>query len=89
MGKSHLEVPYSSDYEVGSANDTQKSRIQVTMRWDGQTTLRSLVFKWPWGGMGKSLLEFSYSSDYEVGVGRPHLEVSYSSDYEEGWANHS
>ena len=34
---------------------------------DGQTTLRSLVFKWLLGGMGKPLLEVSYSSDYEVG----------------------
>ena len=67
MGKPLLEVSYSSDYEVGWANHTQKSRIQVTMRWDGQTTLRSLVFKLLWGGMGKWHLEVSYSSDYEVG----------------------
>ena len=37
------------------------------MRWDGQTTLRSLLFKKLLGGMGKPLLEVSYSSDYEVG----------------------
>ena len=43
-------------------------RIQVTIRWDGQTTLRSLVFKWLWGGMGKPLLEVSYSSDYVMGI---------------------
>ena len=67
MGKSHLEVPYSSDYEVGWANYSYKSRIQATMRWDGQTTLRNLVFKLLWGGMGKPHLEVSFSSDYEVG----------------------
>ena len=60
MGKSLLEFSYSSDYEVGG----MKSHIQAM---NGQTTLRSLVFKWLWGGMGKSLLEVSYSSDYEVG----------------------
>ena len=58
------------------------------MRWDGQTIIRSLVFKWLWGGMGKPLLEVSYSSDLG-GMGKPLLEVSYSSDYEVGWANHS
>ena len=79
MGKSLREVSYS-DYEVGWTNHSYKSRIQVTMRWDGQTTLRSLVFKWLWGGMGKSLLEISYSSGY-AGMGKPLLEVSYSSDY--------
>ena len=64
LGKSLIDVSYSSDYEVGWANYSYKSRIQVTMRWDGQTTLRSLVFKWLWGGMGKPLLEVAYSSDY-------------------------
>ena len=52
-------------YDVGET--TRSIRIQVTMRWDGQTILRSLVFKWLLGGMGKPLLEVSYSSDYEVG----------------------
>ena len=61
------KVSYSSYYEVGWANDTKKSRIQVTMRGDGQITLRILVFKWLWGGMGRPHLEVSYSSDYEVG----------------------
>ena len=40
------------------------ARIQVTIRWDGQTTIRILVFKWLRGGMGKPLLEVSYSRDY-------------------------
>ena len=51
------------------------------MKWDGQITLKSLVFKWLWGGMGKPLLEVSYSSDYDGGMGKPLLEVSYSRDY--------
>ena len=67
MGKPLLDVSYSSYYDVGWANHNQKSRIQVTMRWDGQITLKSLVFKWLWGGMGKPLLAVSYSSYYEVG----------------------
>ena len=45
MRKSLLEVSYSSDYEVGRANHSEMLRIQVTIRWDGQTTIRSLVFK--------------------------------------------
>ena len=81
------------------------SRIQVTIRWDGQTTLRNLVFEWLLGGMGKQLVEISYSTDYEVGwqttlrslvfkwlwggIGKPLLDVSYSNDYEVGWANNS
>ena len=64
MGKPLLEVSYPSDYEVGWANHSQMLRIQVTIRWDGQTKIRSLVFKWLLGGMGKPLLEVSYSSDY-------------------------
>ena len=57
MGKLLLEFSYSSDYEVGWANDIlMKSRIQVTMRWDGQTTLTNSYSRM-----------ISYSSDYEVG----------------------
>ena len=68
MGKPLSGVSYlSDDYEVGWANHTKKSRIQVTMRGDGQITHRCLVFKWLWGGMGKLLLQVSYSSDHEVG----------------------
>ena len=64
IGKSLFVISYSSGYEVGSANQFQKSRIQETIRWDWQITLRILVFKWLWGGMGKPLLDVSYSSDY-------------------------
>ena len=67
MGKLLFVFSYSSGYEVGSANHSQKSRIQVTIRWDGQINLRILVFKWKWVGMGKPLSGVSYSSDYEVG----------------------
>ena len=45
MGKPLLDDSYSSDNEVGSANRSGKSRFHVTMRWDGQIILRSLVFK--------------------------------------------
>ena len=73
MGKSHLEVSYSSDYEDGDV-----------FNW--QTTLRSLLFKRLGGGKGKSLLDVSYSSDYDDGIGKPLLQISYSSDYDGGRA---
>ena len=45
MGKPHLEVSYSSDYDGGRAIQSYKSPIKVTIRWDGQITHRRLVFK--------------------------------------------
>ena len=54
MGKPLLDASYGMGKQVEIS----------TIRWDGQTTIRILVFKWLWGGMGKPLLEVSYSSDY-------------------------
>ena len=59
----------------------------MTMRWDGQTTLRSLLFKKQLGGMGKPLVRSLVLKWLWGGMGKPHLEVSYSSDYVVGWAN--
>ena len=64
MGKPLLEVSYSSDYDGGWANHSYKSRIQVTMMGEGQSSLTSLLLKWLLGGMGKSPLEVSYSRNY-------------------------
>ena len=62
MGKPLLQISYSSDYDGGRAIQSYKSPIKVTIRWDGQITLRSL-FKELLGGMCKPLLEVSYSRD--------------------------
>ena len=39
LSKPLSEVSYLSDYEVGWANHTKKSRIQVTMRGMGKSLL--------------------------------------------------
>ena len=90
MGKPLSGVSYlSDDYEVGWANHTKKSRIQVTMRGDGQITLRSsriqVTMRWD----GQTTLRSLVFKWLWGGMGKSLLEFSYSSDYEVGWANHS